>query len=241
MRRFACVLLLLAAAPAAAQDECRLSSPDGQLEFILGIAQPQGGGLTRLGYQVLYKGQPLIALSYLGLDIRDQEPLLGENLGLIGSHKSKTPAYSALTAEYMQNGSLGRRVNVEVRTTNDGIAFRYALPRSTPLEKILVDNEVTEFDLAKGTQAKSPMQLPVIVEQPGIGWISIDEFTAPPFPPATLARTQEGVLMIRLPSEDHFHPAVAATPPLITPWRVITIAPTREGLTQSQILRALKP
>jgi len=39
----------------------------------------------------------------------------------------------------MQNGSLGRRINVEVRAADDGIAFRYVIPRSTPLEELLIE------------------------------------------------------------------------------------------------------
>ncbi len=55
----------------------------------------------------------------MGLDIYNQEPLLGQNLGLIHSSTASDAGagekYNSLTAEYMQNGSLGRRLNVEVR------------------------------------------------------------------------------------------------------------------------------
>ena len=48
MNRRGLVLLFLAAVPLAGQDEFRVSSPNGNLEFRLGIAQPEPGSLSRL-------------------------------------------------------------------------------------------------------------------------------------------------------------------------------------------------
>ena len=49
--------------------------------------------------------------------------------------------YGRLVAEYMQNGSLGRRINIEVRAADDGVAFRYVIPQTTPLVKMLIEDE----------------------------------------------------------------------------------------------------
>jgi hypothetical protein len=229
------LLLLLAAARAAAQDECRVTSPDGQLEFRLGNAQPEQGGLSRIAYQVLYRKQTLVDLSFLGLDVRDQEQMLGENLGLIGSQPGQTPTYHSLIAQYMQNGSLGRRLDVEVRVTDDGVAFRYEIPRSTPLERILVDDEVTEFDLGGGTAAGASIPMPLIVERPGIGWIAIAESQATPYPRAHLATMERNVLITRLPRQDALHPGFAGTTPMVGPWRVIAVGATRDSLAHAKI------
>ena len=124
----ACLAALLAPA-ALAQDERRVASPDGKLEFRIFVT-PQESGLSRLAYEVAYTGKPILATSLLGLTIHNQEPLLGENDGLTGSRSGReTGRYNWLVAEYMQNGSIGRRINVEARVWNNGIAFRYVIPQ----------------------------------------------------------------------------------------------------------------
>ncbi len=82
------VRLLLCAAlltlGARAQDERSVASPDGQLEVRLFVAQPDGE-LPHLAYEVRYHGRTIIEPSLLALHIHNQEPMLGENDGLIAS------------------------------------------------------------------------------------------------------------------------------------------------------------
>ncbi len=108
--------------------------------------------------------------SFLGLDIQDQEPLLGENVGLTSSSSTTSKKYNSLVAKYMQNGSLGRLINVEVRAYNDGVAFRYVIPQSTPLIEILIAEEATEFRPSKPdqvtlTESKSETYPPMHLDQ----------------------------------------------------------------------------
>ena len=53
------------------------------------------------------------------------------------SSKRYRPSYGV--AEYMQNGSIGRRIDVEVRVFDDRLEFRYRIPRSTALDEILIE------------------------------------------------------------------------------------------------------
>ena len=79
----------------------------------------------------------------------DQEPVLGENVGLTGSRiLHPDPRHNVLIAEYLQNGSIGRRLNIEAGVWNDGVAFRYIIPRTTPLQDLLIEDEETEFSFA---------------------------------------------------------------------------------------------
>ena len=78
----ACVLLLWAAATAFSQDERRIVSPDGQVEFRILIALPEPAALNQLAYEVRFHRMPLIDTSFLGLDILYQ-PLLGAKIGLL--------------------------------------------------------------------------------------------------------------------------------------------------------------
>ena len=107
--------------------------------------------------------------------------MLGEKDGLIGSKTGAGPGYNSLLAEYMQDGSLGDRINIEARVYNDGVAFRYVLPRTTPLEDLNIADEATEFRFAAGNEVLrrgvaeiGRQRLPFVTSLPGGGWIGCD-------------------------------------------------------------------
>jgi hypothetical protein len=193
VRRLAAFFLLACAA--AAQDERRVASPNGQVEFRIYVATQENSNLSRLAYEVYVRGQRLIATSYLGLDIVNQEPLLGENVGLTSFRAGK----NSFIARYMQNGSLGRMIEVEARAFDDGVAFRYVIPPSTPLMELLIAEEATEFRFTEEGRAK-------------VGESKVDGF-----PSMHLIRTEPHTLMTRL--DRRFE----GKAPLTCPWRVIAI------------------
>lgn len=211
--RHVVVLFLLMAFCAYAQDQQRLVSPDGKLEFRLFVAQPENA-LSRLAYQVWFQGKRVIDTSFMGLNIYDQEPVLGENVGLVASHITN----GTLLAEYMQNGSIGRRITVEARISNDRIAFRYLIPRSSALEQIEIEDEATEFDVAQRVAA-GRFDLPFTA-----GPIRISEVASPAFPVMFLERSPAGVLTAHLP-RGSADPALAfeGKTPLDCPWRVVEV------------------
>jgi alpha-glucosidase len=244
------IALLLLPFTLKAQDERRVVSPNGQLEFRLFVAQPAGALWGRVGYQVFVGGMPLIATSWMGLDIRDQEPFLGENPGFMSSDTSSNSKghHNSLVAHYMQNGSLGRRLDVEIRAYDDGVAFRYVLPKSTPLEEILIRDEATEFNFAQPgvlsrLEAKPDFDLPFIVEQPGIGWVAITgagpESKSAKYPRTYLVRSNAGMLTTLARSRSEPTVAYSGTTPLIWPWRVLIVGPDRARLMESEALRDL--
>jgi hypothetical protein len=220
--------LLPCARLARAQDERRVTSPDGQVEFRIFLLQPSGGGLPRISYQVRHAGRLVIDTSFLGFSIFNQEPILGENDGLTSSHSGEVAGYRWLVAEYMQNGSIGRRINVEVRAWDQGVAFRYAIPRSTPLDDILVEDELTEFNFAERSEPTN-LDLPAAVAGPAGEWIGISEIPVPSFPRMSLSHTEDGILRGRLPRSAAY-PLVAfeGRTPLVCPWRILTFAGDRE-------------
>jgi len=193
---------LIAASCASAQDVRSVSSPNGLLEFRIFVGQPKDSGLSRLAYQVFYMGSRILDTSYLGIDIYPQEPLLGQYIGLIGSISSKGPGYNELRANYMQNGSLGRLVDIVVRVTDSEVRFRYEVPKSTPLiEPFTIDDEMTEF----------------AVEPAAKGRVRIGEEGLGKYPPMTLVKGDGSVLVT------HLAGSFEATVPLTTPWRVISV------------------
>jgi len=198
MRERCLSAVLLLAGSCCAQDERRVSSPNGQIQFRLFIATQPNSSLSRIAYEVFFKGEPLINTSFLGLDIQDQEPLLGENVGLTSSSSATLSKFNSLTAKYMQNGSLGRLIDVQVRAYDDGVAFRYVIPQSTPLMEILIAEESTEF------RPVDPGRVTITESKPRI------------YPPMRLIQL-DGTVLTRLS-----RPFKGATP-MTCPWRVISI------------------
>lgn len=249
VRRSGAYFLVLAAVSASfAQDLQRVASPDGQIEFRLFIDKPEPSALFRLAYRVDYHGKALLDTSFMALRIRNQEPDLGDNVGLTGARTLASKQYNTLIAEYMQNGSLGRRINVEVRVYNDGIAFRYLVPQSTPLSPMLLDNEMTEFAFAGNVEAilkmapESMVALPFVAEQPGIGWVAVDEARGGGYPPMYLTRQNGDILVSRLPRrQDESNLAWEGPTPMTCPWRVVAIAATRQEASESKLVRSLNP
>ena len=239
---FPVVLLLGSAAAAFSQDERTVTSPDGQVEFRIRVALPEPAALNQLAYEVRFHGKPLISTSFLGLDILYQ-PLLGAKLGLISSHSSKREHYQSLVAEYMQDGSTGRLINIEARAYNDGVAFRYLVPNSNALESLRIEGEETEFRLPQLVRipAETPIPLPFVIEEPGVGWLAIQEVPKAGYGRMSLVRVDGNELISRI-AKNGSTPDLAfdGTAPLTGPWRVIVIAASRSQLQESKLVSSLQ-
>jgi len=283
--RISCVALAAAFAAfgQAQSDPVKVTSPDGQIEFRMFLApQEVSSEYWRLAYQISFRGKPLMDTSYMGLNFRDQ-PVLGVNLGLVtsktqavdetyttpaGKSKSVRDHYNLLTAEYMQNGTLGRRLTMEVRAYDDGIAFRYDIPWSNPLQDIFLENDSTQFRFAQdadayplilrnyqtnyedqynritlsGIHPDDLIGLPFLVEQPGVGWAAITEANIDDFSGMYLhhleGRAMEAALSPRL---DDATLAVTGHAPMNSPWRVVLIGSEPGRLMESDIVASLNP
>jgi alpha-glucosidase len=170
------------------------------------------------------------------------------------------------SGEYFQNGSLGRRITLEVRAYDDGVAFRYVIPKSTPLNEILIVNEDTEFRFAaeaatfawllSGFEATPEHQshialkripsgaviaVPLVLRQSDVGWVEIAEVAGKESPRLYLNHPEGTTLISSLPplSQDP-HLALDTTTPLTCPWRVLLIGESRELITGSKILDELR-
>lgn len=208
MRR-AALVLALAAVASQAQDERAVTSPDGALVFRIFVTTEPGSNYSRIAYQVDHNHKPIVDTSYLGLEILRQEPYLGENAGMMDSKLTPNPRYNSLVTKYMQNGSLGRRLDVEVRVFNEGVAFRYLIARTAPVEEILIRDEMTEFNLTKGVT------------------VQITETTLPGYPPMRLERTTSGQITRLMDHKNDADYAYIGTTPMTGPWRIISLSAGR--------------
>lgn len=242
-----------ASAPAAGgeqEDARQVVSPNGQLKFRMFVGHPEGALWTRIAYQIDYRGKPLLATSWIGLDFRDQEPLLAENAGLMYSDAGANTSehYNYLVIHYGQNGSLGRRLDVEVRAYDDAIAFRYVVPRTTPLDDFLLRDEFTQFNFARpGLLDQLPKQpdydMPLAIEDPGVGWIAIATAGSHSgnvtYPATYLIRFGKGLQTNLARSKTDPTVSYAGVTPLTWQWRVVLTGPDREHVLSSPILRSL--
>jgi alpha-glucosidase len=142
-----------------------LNSPDDRLAITFGTASnnqpaPAGGQLV---YTVSFQGKPLINPSALRLDLQDQRPL-GSDVRMVNTVRSKTDEtyrlvtgkassvrnhYNALRIELEETSDPGRQLIIEARAYDDAVAFRYVVPRQTPLREFRLRKENTEFRISK--------------------------------------------------------------------------------------------
>ena len=204
------------------------------------MAVQESNNLPRLAYEVSYRGQPLVKTSFMGLDIEVQEPLLGENVGLTSSSTGNSEKYNSLIAHYMQNGSLGRLIDVEARAYNDGVAFRYVLPRSTPLTDFVITEEATEFHFAEklvgllegGPELEylpSGRPSPFVILHVSSTWVGISESLPKDYPRMRLIRTNPSTDLVRLDRK------FEQRTPLTCPWRIISIGPNPKSAMSATV------
>jgi alpha-glucosidase len=268
--RVALFSFLAASFAFAEEDVVSVKSPDGRIEFRLLDGPPNlYTQVPHLAYQVDFNGKRLIDTSYLGFEIANQLPL-GQKLGVMDVAREAVDRdgdrYNEVVADYLQNGSLGRRMTMEVRAFNEGVAFRYVVPTTAQLPSMQIEAEMTQFAFAKdgesyplllrdfqsgyadqysrvtlsGVHPESLIGLPFLVEQPSVGWVAVAEADIDDYAGMYLrhddGRTMKATLSPRV---DGSGLAVNAKTPMVTPWRVILISERPEKLIESNIVASL--
>ncbi len=271
-------LILLISMATFAFAQAVLKSPDGNLEMTI---TADGG---KLAYAVNYRGKPLILPSGMALDVQDQQNL-GPNVRIAGTrpgsvnetynmpHGKANPVHNVcqtLAVDVQETGRQERKMTVEARAYDDGVAFRYVIPDQPPLHEVRLAGERTEFHLAKDA-ATYPMILagwrtshednyhmlplggihpdwlletPFLAEVPGVAWIAITEADLDNYAGMALVRsgTPANSLFTRLaPSIDEPGIAVRAAAPVRSSWRVIMVGQQPGRLVESNIIINLNP
>ena len=131
-------------------------SPDGQIALTL-----SDDGAAGLVYSVKFHGKRLIAESKLGLELVGQQPLgpwmklAGEQAESadeaytlpVGKTREVRDHYNGVRADYTDLD--GRKLSIEVRAFDDGVAFRYIVPKQPSIGQTRIAHELTEFSFAK--------------------------------------------------------------------------------------------
>ena len=160
------ILLSLISLQASAEEpfsaqNWQLQSPDQQISLRLNLSDKS------LNYSVDYKNKAVLKPSALGFAFKDQ-PQLQANLKVDkvqnrshnsswqpvwGQRASIVDNYNEISLDLSEQGDKARQMQLVFRVYNDGIAFRYKLPKQPHLNKVVISDELTEFAFARNFSA----------------------------------------------------------------------------------------
>lgn len=267
LKSLSLALLLALAWPGLAQAEtvAQLRSPDGRIEVQLDL-----NGEGRLAYRVLRDGKPVLKDSRLGFIFRNGRQLL-RNLALDkqvsrsfdqrweqpwGERRQMREHYNELRASFVEKDQDHRRFDVVFRVFDDGVGFRYDVPKQPRLVEAQIVEELTEFALARPATAwwipalewnreeylyhRTPLAEVAVVQTPltlrtddGLH-LSIHEAALVDYAGMNLMRGGDGELRALL-TPGSPAPVVRKTP-FVTPWRTITLSERAGGLVESSLI-----
>ncbi len=203
---------------AAAQSQpVTLRSPNGAIEISIATLRgrnPDAAG-GQLACSIAFRGQPVLEWSNLGL-LLEGAPALGPAVRIETSQQSsqdetwkpvhgKTSPirnqYKAVAVQTVETGQPARRLVVEARAYDDGVAFRYIVPEQPGVQEMRILNEATQFRFTKdamtyplisrgfqtsneddyhelaigGLHAEFLINLPLLLHVPGVAWVGLTE------------------------------------------------------------------
>ncbi|MBZ5582873.1 MAG: glycoside hydrolase family 97 N-terminal domain-containing protein, partial [Acidobacteriia bacterium] len=217
---FAAAVVLGAGLPAAAQTgQVSLKSPNGGLEMTIATMAARGGSVSdaggQLAYRIAYRGKPVLDWSNLGLAL-EGSPVLGSAVRIESSQPSSKDEtwnsiagkanpirnhYNAIAVQTVETAAGGRRLGLEARAFDDGVAFRYIVPEQPSVKEIRLINEATQFRFPKdattwslilrdfqtsseddyheltlrGLHPEYLIGLPVLLQVPGVAYVGLTE------------------------------------------------------------------
>lgn len=141
---------------AQAQSNASFRSPNGNL---LASIQMDANGVPT--YQLLYKNQAVIQSGLLGIELKDQsgftsalslletKPIFEKNnwSPIWGEDSTIVNEYRGIICTFEQSNHEHKRMQIEFRLFNDGLAFRYLFPNQPNLQHFIIDAEKTSFNL----------------------------------------------------------------------------------------------
>ncbi|MCX8183946.1 MAG: glycoside hydrolase family 97 N-terminal domain-containing protein, partial [Crenarchaeota archaeon] len=258
-----------------------ISSPDGQILVKITIREriePYPSG-KRLYYSISFKGREILVDSPLAMDFKNAPPFAG-NLVLTrreektikekwqavhGKSKSILNLCNELHLWLKEGREPGRRLELFFRAYNEGVAFRYFLPRQPGMKSFKLTNERSEFHFTSNHtvwaadygsyispqealfEKKSLSQitpssiigLPLLVKVDDSRWVAITEANITDW--AGMYLTGTGVNPYALvsslsPRLDEPGVLVSSNTPHYSPWRVVMIGQSPGDLIESNII-----
>ena len=264
----------MAQAQGAATPDQHLASPNAEVAVTL---TAKGGP----HYVVEFRGKRVFDESALGLKLEGQTALgpgmhtVAVKMGQadetytipVGKTRSVRDHYNSAVVDF-EDGD-GRKLSVELRAYDDGIAFRMVVPEQAAFRHARVEHELTEFRFSKdaityplvlegfqssyedeyqrrqvsGLHKDWVVGMPLLANVPGGAWVGITEANIDNYAGMYL-RKAEAPFAVRAelsPRIDSPSFAVEADTPLSTPWRVLMIGDEPGRLVESSMVLNLNP
>ena len=226
-----------------AQSTQKLSSPNGKLQFTFDLS-----GEGALNYNITYQQTPIVLSSSLGISGWEKgfalsdvslakkdtvwKPVYGER-SLIRDH------YEEMSITLIRNKDAKRKLQIQVRAYNEGIAFRYVFPEHPEGGVgISIQNELTDFAMPEGTNAwhtdraqghysrvplkgmTSQSERPLVLEQPNGIYVCLAEAAMVNYARTKFILHPNKINTIRT----SMYGQVDFFTPFATPWRVVMAA-----------------
>ncbi len=251
----------------------RLESPDKRIQFEFEIRN------GRPGYRVLYEGKLLVDYSVMNLVFNGDSLIQGVRLEkssimdsveryslLTGRSSQVNDAYRQLTLYVIELKSPQRKVGIQVRAFNDGLAFRY-LFASPKEDSLMIRQERTTFQISGDPRVHalvlpdyhsshegnylhrqfrqlpedSLIDMPVLLEFPENIYMAITEAALLDYAGMYLVKSKSGFCSNLSPRPENSAYAIKALLPHESPWRVMLISKGPGRLLESNLITDLAP
>ncbi|KQM27143.1 alpha-glucosidase [Sphingomonas sp. Leaf11] len=248
------------ASPAFAEVVARAASPDGKLTVAVSL-----DGEGRPSYSIAKDGRAVLNDSKLGFLFTDA-PKIERGLTLAGTKRDRADTswtqpfgewktirdnHTELTVTFREAKNLKREMAVTFRLFDDGVGFRYTLPKQANLTTVNIADELTQFAFAEPGTAwwkpafewnreeylynKTPLdavgtaQTVMTVKLASGRNVAIHEAALSDYSAMNLARA-EGTTFRAVLTPGSTGPKVSRAAGFSTPWRTIAIADDAPGL-----------
>lgn len=241
-----------------------LNSPENKNRIVFDLST----GLP--SYSVNHGEKSVISPSALGFVFKDNDTL--SNLEIVavketsfdetweqvwGEKHNIRNNYNQLTVELQENSESARKLNIEFRAYDDGIAFRYLFPKQNVKDSIFIMNELTEFNLTDDgdswwipayksnryehlfTKSKvstiDTVHTPYTIKSDGGLYLTFHEANLKNFASYTIAKnTNTNLDLDLMPWHDGVK--VRTTETFTTPWRTLQIGEKPGDLIESYLV-----
>ena len=163
--RIFAAIMIAACCLAVSAEEYQIASPDGRISMTVDNGK-------RLTYSVAMNGMTVVGKSSMGFELKGEEPMLGDfrvtntpqtqngcerwTPVVRNKHAEVAVAYNTLTLNLQEQSGQHRRMLLEIRAMNDGVAFRYTLYGIPVLGSRQITREMTEYAIPKGADLWIP-------------------------------------------------------------------------------------
>ena len=257
-----------------------VSSPDGNILMTVNNQQ-------QLFYSVAFKGKTMVEDSPISFEFKGEKPMAGDYLMLnnpatqskseswkpavANKHSQISVVWNEATIQLKEKEGGCRRLDVNIRVYNDGVAFRYQLFNTHKIGCRELTEEATHFALPQDASVwiakqkgkwgggqeqefyKMPVDslktdtyafLPFLVEVDKDAYMAIIDAYLDNYPGFFMGTDATGLPVTKLaplPGEDENGVKARFDGALWTPWRVLMIGDNLGALIESEIVRAVNP